>query len=95
MELRDLELYRNGRLVDEAYLKGNEVAARFVRSFGPIVLDRSSVFVLGDNRGNARDSRFLGPISKDLLYGRVEHRWFAFDDEILWDRFPQTLAEQH
>jgi signal peptidase I len=95
MELRDLELYRNGRLVDEAYLKGNEVAAGFVRSFSPIVLDRSSVFVLGDNRGNARDSRFLGPISKDLLHGRVEHRWFAFDDVVLWDRFPQTLAEQH
>lgn len=92
IEFRDSELYRNDRLVDEAYLGGDGVAATFVRSFGPIVLDRSSIFVLGDNRGNAMDSRFLGPISKDLLHGRVEHRWFAFDDAVHWERFPQTLA---
>lgn len=92
IELRDSKLYRNDRLVDEAYLRGDGVAATFGRSFGPIVLDRSSIFVLGDNRGNAMDSRFLGPISKDLLYGRVEHRWFAFDDVVDWERFPQTLV---
>jgi signal peptidase I len=92
IELRDSELYRNDRQVDEAYLGSDGAAATFVRSFGSIVLDSSSIFVLGDNRGNAMDSRFLGPIPKDLLHGRVEHRWFAFDDVVHWERFPQTLV---
>ena len=61
-------------------------------NFGPLVVPDDHYLVLGDNRHNARDSRFIGPIHKGLLHGRVEYRWFASDDGINWSRFPEMLT---
>lgn len=37
----------------------------------PLVLDENEFFVLGDNRGNSKDSRNYGPITKERVKGRV------------------------
>ncbi len=39
--------------------------------FGPMRVPAKKIFVLGDNRGNARDSRHLGLIDQDNLIGTV------------------------
>ena len=52
------ERYVNERLVDSVY-------------FGPVRVPRGSVFVLGDNRFDSRDSRSFGPVPDDDLIGRV------------------------
>lgn len=72
----------------EPYLLSVELQMPFSQPFGPVVLDDSGIFVLGDNRDNARDGRFLGPISLELLHGRVEYRRFAYSEGIRWNRFP-------
>jgi signal peptidase I len=36
-----------------------------------IVVPEGHYIVFGDNRNNARDSRFIGPISRELIVGRV------------------------
>lgn len=41
-------------------------------------------FVLGDNRGNSRDSRQLGPIPLRDVMGRVEYIYLPAE---IWSRF--------
>lgn len=93
IELRDSKLYRNGHLESEPYLSSSESNMKYSQAFGPVLLDDSSFFVLGDNRDNARDSRIIGPIHRSLLHGRVEYRWFSYAGGIRWDRFPERLSD--
>ena len=36
-----------------------------------LILKEDEYFVLGDNRGNSYDSRFFGPIKKDVILGKL------------------------
>jgi len=38
-------------------------------------------FLMGDNRDNTRDSRFIGPVPRDNLRGRVAHIWYSSTSE--------------
>lgn len=40
-------------------------------NFGPAIIPANHYFVLGDNRNRAMDSRYIGFISKDSVYGTV------------------------
>jgi len=40
-------------------------------NFGPIKVPKGKVFVLGDFRNNARDSRYIGFINEDQIQGKV------------------------
>jgi signal peptidase I len=60
------QVYVNGSKLDEPYVRHSDG-----RSFGEIVVPRSAVYVLGDNRAESEDSRFFGPVSDDLLIGHA------------------------
>jgi signal peptidase I len=42
------------------------------RSFGPVIVPPDQFFMLGDNRDNSEDSRFIGFVPRELLIGRAE-----------------------
>ncbi len=51
------------------YLAG----ARAARDFGPLTLHADQFYMLGDNRDNSDDSRYLGVVERRLIIGRA-HR---------------------
>jgi signal peptidase I len=67
VEGRDGHVYINGRLLVEPYLPGG----LRTESFGPTTVPSGDLWVMGDNRGNSRDSRFIGPITESSVIGRA------------------------
>lgn len=70
VEGRDGAVYINGTRLVEPYLgEGSSTGA-----FESVVVPEGTVWVMGDNRSNSRDSRYIGPISLDQIEGRAVMR---------------------
>lgn len=71
VEIRQSQLYINGRLFPEPYLS----TATHQDDFAAITVPPNHVFVLGDNRNNSNDSRYFGSVAVDQITGRA---WLAY-----------------
>jgi signal peptidase I len=67
VEGRDGHIFIDGRLLIEPYLPPGLTT----ESFGPTTVPEGDLWVMGDNRGNSRDSRFIGPITESSVIGRA------------------------
>jgi signal peptidase I len=67
-----------------------------IRSFGPLTVPDESYFMMGDNRDNSKDSRYIGFVDRDRVVGkalsvvisldidnRYKPRWGRFFTELL------------
>lgn len=68
VEIRDGRLLVNGARREEPYVDLPSVDSSF---FGPVTVPEGSVFLLGDNRAESRDSRHYGPLPEDDVLGEV------------------------
>lgn len=64
-------------------------------SFNPITIPKKAYLVLGDNRNNSADSRFIGFIPRKEIIGRARHIVMSLDYENYYlprsERFLQKL----
>lgn len=70
IEIYNKELYRNGVKVEETYIDSVIEDLDFM----PIVVERDSYFVMGDNRHAraSKDSRIFGTVSNSMIQGRAD-----------------------
>ena len=62
----------DGRVLGESYLGPGTTTARF----GPEVVPKGDLFVMGDNRSNSLDSRVFGSIPERSVVGTVVARFW-------------------
>jgi signal peptidase I len=67
VEGRDGHIYIDGKLLKEPYLPDGIVTSTFAAQPVP----SNSIWVMGDNRPESRDSRYFGPIPESSVVGRV------------------------
>lgn len=62
-------------------------------SFGPVTVPRGQYFMMGDNRNNSEDSRFIGFVPRELLIGRAGRILVSADIKHDWGpRLERTLS---
>ncbi|MBC3886601.1 signal peptidase I [Undibacterium griseum] len=52
-----------------------------MRSFGPVSVPEGQFLMLGDNRDNSKDSRYIGLVKRELITGKIKHLMFSLDGD--------------
>ncbi len=103
VEIIHNRIYINDRLIQDPW--GHFVTNDFPRSylqrienFGPIVVPKDSLFVMGDNRDNSEDSRVWGFLNVNAVLGKAFITYFSWDrnaenlfDKVRWVRIGKLI----
>ena len=71
IEIKDGYLYRNGKKMEESFVKEYVFG-----SYGPLKIPDGKLCVMGDNRNNSHDSRAWGLLDRKMVKGRADMKFW-------------------
>lgn len=75
VEVKDSQVYINGKVLQEPYLpEGLDYG-----EFGPFKVPPGQYFMMGDNRPDSQDSRYWGALDKNLIIGKAMLIFWPFN----------------
>jgi signal peptidase I len=100
IEIKDKTVVVDGRPLDEPYVihidPNIRPAALDPRdNFGPFTVPAGDLFMMGDNRDNSEDSRYLGPVDMDLVKGRAMFFYWSWDAKERMPRWSRLFRAIH
>jgi signal peptidase I len=100
VEIKEKQVYVNGRRIDEPYVRHTDPNIRpagfdFRDNFGPFTVPKGEMFMMGDNRDNSNDSRYWGTLPMDLVKGRAMFLYWSWDPDRNWPRWARLLDIIH
>jgi signal peptidase I len=82
IEIRNREVYINGRKLDEPYVVHTDARRIDQRDMmSPTMIPPDHFFMMGDNRDNSYDSRFWGFAPRESFIGKPLFVYWSYDDE--------------
>jgi signal peptidase I len=92
VQIRDKVLYVDGKPRNEPYvihIDSRDIPREVNQrdNFGPLVVPKGHIFMMGDNRDNSHDSRFWGPLPLGLIKGKAMILYWSWDAERKAPRF--------
>ncbi|MDX2446525.1 MAG: signal peptidase I [Desulfobacterales bacterium] len=104
IEVRNKKLYVNDELVDRKFAIHTDlqiIPAVYSKrdNFGPVMVPPDSLFVMGDNRDNSKDSRFWGFVNLKAIKGKAFMIYWSWNKNnsqtllnyVRWDRLFDIL----
>lgn len=99
IEIRNQVVSVNEEALTEPYVQHTDrssMAGNVRDNLGPMTVPPDAYFILGDNREESLDSRFLGPISKEHIQGQAVFIYWSVDPSTRiprWDRLNQLVHQ--
>ncbi len=83
LEIRDRQVYIDGKPLAESYkIHRNPKGLNFEQDdYRPTRIPEKSLFCMGDNRDNSKDSRSWGFVPRDYVKGRAFMIWWSYDED--------------
>lgn len=97
IEVRHQTVSVNDEILTEPYVQHTDpssMAGNVRDNLGPVTVPVDAYFIMGDNREESLDSRFLGPINKERIAGQALFIYWSVDPETRtprWDRLNQPV----
>jgi signal peptidase I len=102
VEIINKKIYINDKLIDDPWGNFEKIGSvqyrQAIENFGPVVVPKDSLFVMGDNRNNSEDSRFWGFLHVNAVKGKAFILYFSWDrnannllDKIRWPRIGKPI----
>jgi signal peptidase I len=93
VEIVHNKIYINDGLIDDpwGHFMTNDFPKSYlqrIENFGPVVVPKDSLFVLGDNRDNSEDGRFWGFLNVNAVLGKAFIIYFS------WNRNAESLFQK-